>query len=459
MTPAVLRFLEGSRIAHPFNASALLLALAAWSRRCDKLLPRQRDLLRVELARAMTAGGQLPPAIPSVDVIDNERKALAICQLPIWLSEDAARAARTAEAPVQTYRPLTTLAVVEGEPLNLLEPPPRLDLDTMFLFLGSDHMPAVVREALTIREVKECLTSLNRWMDEKSWLRKQVSCHMAELVPGDQVLLLERLLPLIQDLDEANSPPYLVPVESAGGRYPSKPPGLVLDPQDFTIQEVFGISGEDCPALGREQQFHFPAKSLSTSVRTHLRRLGMRASLGDGGCLAFLCEALRGRHAEITGERYGEVQRGLLQRMVESWNHLQAQEKVVLLSRSFVDLSVAADGGEQSDSVLALRPFRDHCEGRLFSLSELVSRADAVAPYLCWTSLPLCPRGFPDFPGYKRPALEDVLKHARVLGELADTTAVSFHQWEELKERVVAPICEFLAASELLSAPTSMLRT
>ena len=28
-------------------------------------------------------------------------------------------------------------------------------------------------------------------------------------------------------------------------------------------------------------------------------------------------------------------------------------------------------------------------------------------PYLCWTSLPLCPRGFPDFEGYQRPALKD----------------------------------------------------
>ena len=28
-------------------------------------------------------------------------------------------------------------------------------------------------------------------------------------------------------------------------------------------------------------------------------------------------------------------------------------------------------------------------------------------PYLCWTSLPLCPRGFPDFEGYQRPALKE----------------------------------------------------
>ena len=30
-------------------------------------------------------------------------------------------------------------------------------------------------------------------------------------------------------------------------------------------------------------------------------------------------------------------------------------------------------------------------------------------PYLCWTTLPLCPRGFPEFEGYQRPTLKEPL--------------------------------------------------
>ena len=78
-------------------------------------------------------------------------------------------------------------------------------------------------------------------------------------------------------------------------------------------------------------------------------------------------------------------------------------------------------------------------------------------PYLCWTSLPLSPRGFPEFEGYRRPMLEeftfdaiaacarsaedhpnspqDVLSHAHSISALADG-AVPPHLWEELKEKV-----------------------
>ena len=42
---------------------------------------------------------------------------------------------------------------------------------------------------------------------------------------------------------------------------------LILDPQDFTIQEIFAFHGEeDWPALDGRQRYHFPAKSLSAPV-------------------------------------------------------------------------------------------------------------------------------------------------------------------------------------------------
>jgi len=60
----------------------------------------------------------------------------------------------------------------------------------------------------------------------------------------------------------------------------------------------------------------------------------------------------------------------------------------------------------------------------------------------------LCPRGFPDFEGYRRPILDDVVAHARSLGELADASVVSCHLWPELKERTVIAICKFLTRSD-----------
>ena len=45
---------------------------------------------------------------------------------------------------------------------------------------------------------------------------------------------------------------------------------LILDPQDFTIQEIFGIRGEDWPALDLRHRYQFPSKALPASV-PHLR--------------------------------------------------------------------------------------------------------------------------------------------------------------------------------------------
>jgi len=88
----------------------------------------------------------------------------------------------------------------------------------------------------------------------------------------------------------------------------------------------------------------------------------------------------------------------------------------------------------------------------LFKLSDLVSRSHSLDPYLCWTSLPLCPRGFPDFEGYQRPALKDVVAHALALGGLSD--GVPLHLWEEFKEKVVGPLCQYLAEHEVFQEAT-----
>ena len=119
-----------------------------------------------------------------------------------------------------------------------------------------------------------------------------------------QVRFLERLLPLMENLDEANSElqpllaeaiwrqngahlrrPYLVPAE-VQGRLMKPPKGpqsfsgllfvelfgrvlsrcTILDPQDFLIQEVFGARGDAWPKLGSHHQFHFPSKALSSTV-------------------------------------------------------------------------------------------------------------------------------------------------------------------------------------------------
>eukprot|EP00931_Biecheleriopsis_adriatica_P006890 TRINITY_DN108233_c0_g1_i1.p1 TRINITY_DN108233_c0_g1~~TRINITY_DN108233_c0_g1_i1.p1 ORF type:complete len:2373 (-),score=512.75 TRINITY_DN108233_c0_g1_i1:255-7373(-) len=462
MTDKVARFLASKGILHPFSQGALLTAIAAWAsapnqfsalvNRCNQLHPRQRHYLRSELASALSGINV------AEDDVTKKKRAAAFCRLPLFLSEAAARAQSDS---TQVFRAMAELAVVDGEPLDLASPPPRLDLETIFVFRSSRHTSPELADALNVQEVREHLAADQRFFEVKAWLYKQVAPHLADMTADDQVLVLERLLPLIEDIEEANSQPYLVPVDVEGGRFPTKPPALVLDPQDFTIQEVFGIVGEDWPALDRNQLFHFPARTLTTSVRQHLRRLGMRKSLGDGQCLLFLCDALRARRGEVTGDRYGEIQRGLLQRIVESWPNLDGAQQNELLAKAFVELSAEADGGEQPDSLFSLSPFREtsQCQGRLFSLSELVSRTDPRDPYLCWTSLPLCPRGFPDFPGFKKPGIEDVVRHARVIGELADGTNVSFHQWEELKERVVTPICQFLESHELFRDALAAART
>ena len=71
-------------------------------------------------------------------------------------------------------------------------------------------------------EVKEPLIQQRKYFDSKSWLHKQVLPHLTDMVPDDQasavaqrmqkllqrspeVRFLEQLLPLMEDLEEANS--------------------------------------------------------------------------------------------------------------------------------------------------------------------------------------------------------------------------------------------------------------
>jgi len=284
-------------------------------------------------------------------------------------------------------------------------------------------------------------------LTQVEWLLRHVVPHIGELGSEAQVMILDRLLPLLE-IEQANSHPGFVPVEVAGGGTLLKPPCLLLDAHDFSIQEVFGI-GEACaPPLPRHSRLHFPVGTLTSTVRAQLRRLGMRRSSNDAICLVFLIQELKSRNRDVPGDRYGELQRGLMQRIVESWPNISTEAQDALLSETFVDVSPAADGGEEPDGLFALKPFRDHCVGRLLSLGELVSRSDPVDPFLCWTSLPLCPRGFPAFPGYRRVRLEDVVAHARHLGDLADVGSLPCHLWVEFKERVVAHLCTFLAECE-----------
>jgi len=447
MTPGVLQFLQQQGVLLPFGRGSLLTVLAAWasaleqlgslSLRCQRLRPQQRHYLCSELCTALC-----DPIAPSDARTTVENRASVVCRLPIFLAESENREEEQAQA---FFRSLVHLAVVEGEPLQLLSPPVRLDLESTFIFLASPKTPAEVATALALPEVKEPLLQQRKYFDSKTWLHQQVLPHLADMVDDDQVRFLERLLPLMENLDEANSEPYLVPAEVPGRLM--KPPCTILDPQDFLIQEVFGARGDAWPKLGSHHQFHFPSKALSSTVLSHLRRLGMRKSNSDGRCLGYLCQALREQHKRLPGQRYGEVQRSLMQKIVESWSSFPGPHRDMVLEQEFVDISAEADGGEQPGSLFELRPYRaTRSTDQLLKLSSLVSRVSATDPYLCWTSLPLSPRGFPEFEGYRRPMLEDVLSHAHSISALADG-AVPPHLWEELKEKVVGQICQFLANS------------
>lgn len=450
MTDSVLRFLQQKGIVQAFSRGSLLTVLAASAEaqlsslisRCQRLQPDQRELLRSQLCQALC-----DPIGSLEDGRQQQARASVVCKLPIFLAESWSDCSN-----LQAFRSLMQLAVVDGEPLPLKSPPVRLDLDTAFVFRVSTKTPAEVSDALGLVEVKEILAEQGKYFDMKTWLQKQILPHLESMIPDDQVIVLERLLPLLQDVEEANSEPYLVPAETHGKMM--KPPFLILDPQDFTIQEIFGFHGEeDWPALDGRQRYHFPAKSLSAPVLSHLRRLGMRKSVGDGDCLAYLCQVLKDQHNRLPWQRYQDLQRGLMQRIVESWRVLPpGPHRDAILQKAFVDTSRDADSTDLSDTLFELKPFTPPNE--LSKLSELVSRAHPLDPYLCWTTLPLCPRGFPEFEGYQRPTLKDVVAHALALGSLPDG-AVPVHQWEEFKEKVVGPMCQFLAQSEVFQEATA----
>merc|ERR1719174_510787 len=234
-------------------------------------------------------------------------------------------------------------------------------------------------QVLGHERVQDYLKARGHFFLPVDWLLSYVVPRMADLKPDDQVTVLEQLLPDLTD-DQANSHDLhagLIPAEVQGGGVLLKAPYALLDAQDFLIQEIFGLGGSGNPVpLPRHSQLHFPAKYLSTGVRTQLRRLGMRQSSNDAPCLVFLTQELRSRHGSLESERYGELLRVLLQRMVESWNHMSGQAQQALLSEPFVDVSSEADGGELPESIFALRPYRNQCVGRLLCLADLISRAD-----------------------------------------------------------------------------------
>jgi len=445
-----VQLLGESGIAHPFNSASVLLVLASASqgrhglavaaKRCGQLPPEHRDLLCQRLAAALCqlveAGGD--------SAGDADARVAVFCGLPMVraqsgvVSEAPDAAGGAAGGPqAQPHRCLADLTVVDGGPLTLAAPPGRMSLSGGFVFRESPGTTQALADAVVLPGVRSYLQSRERFLTTTEWMMQHVVPHLRGLGPEDQVAVLERLLPLL-DVDQANSH-ALVPAEVADGDALLKPPHLLLDSHDVTIQQVFGITGDTAPALPRASQLHFPARALPAAVRQQLRRLGMRRSANDAACLVFLIQELRKLHRTVGGERYGELQRDLLQRVVESWNQLPGEAQAAILDEEFVDLSPEADGGELPETVFALRPFRLQSAGRLFRLGELVSRSGDTDPYLCWTSLPLCPRGFPAFPGYRRPALDHVIAHARALGEIADASSVSCHLWPEIRERVVVP--------------------
>ncbi|CAJ1423813.1 unnamed protein product, partial [Effrenium voratum] len=442
MTETVMQFLERNGIVHSFNRGSLLTVLAAWSSapeqlkplmaRCQRLAPAQRHLLRAQLCHALC------DPISSDGTESLHSRAGIVCKLPIFLAESELDSAN----PSPSFRALLSgLAVVLGAPLQLQSPPVRLDLDTSFVFHQSIKTAQEVAEALCLPEVKEILTEQQRFFDMKTWLRKQVLPHLADMTPADQDVVLTRFLPLEEDIDMANTEPFLVPAEARARRM--LPPCRVLDPQDFTIQEVFGVRGDEWPALDAHHFYHFPSRALSSQ---ECSPTSDGSACGKASAILW-CWPSCARYCEtsINSQRYGEIQRGLMQRIVESWGVFAGQHKEVVLQQAFVDISSEADGGEASDTLFAVKSVRG--QSKLFRLNELVSRLHPRDPYLCWTTLPLSPRGFPDFESYRSPSLQDVAGHALALGSLPEGAIVG-HLWEDLKEKVVAPLCEFLAQDE-----------
>ncbi|CAJ1333935.1 unnamed protein product [Effrenium voratum] len=387
-------------------------------------------------------------------------RAGIVCKLPIFLAESELDSAN----PSSFRALLSGLALVLGAPLQLQSPPVRLDLDTSFVFHQSIKTAQEVAEALCLPEVKEILTEQQRFFDMKTWLRKQVLPHLADMTPADQDVVLTRFLPLEEDIDMANTEPFLVPAEARARRM--LPPCRVLDPQDFTIQEVFGVRGDEWPALDAHHFYHFPSRALSSQ---ECSPTSDGSACGKASAILW-CWPSCARYCETSinsclaswmpevfaeGQRYGEIQRGLMQRIVESWGVfagaaqrlIASQHKEVVLQQAFVDISSEADGGEASDTLFAVKSVRG--QSKLFRLNELVSGPRLIPrdPYLCWTTLPLSPRGFPDFESYRSPSLQDVAGHALALGSLPEGAIVG-HLWEDLKEKVVAPLCEFLAQDE-----------
>eukprot|EP00929_Paragymnodinium_shiwhaense_P112869 TRINITY_DN8112_c0_g3_i1.p1 TRINITY_DN8112_c0_g3~~TRINITY_DN8112_c0_g3_i1.p1 ORF type:complete len:4071 (+),score=984.48 TRINITY_DN8112_c0_g3_i1:367-12213(+) len=460
LSSEALRFLADKGLARRFGNSAVLAVLAAAHSsvsagllvstpmtNAGRLTAAQRRLLRRELSTALLAAAAAQRA--EEDGAPDRLAACVevFCSLPLFQSHNNLAAGDAASTDAGTFQALTEFMIVDGAPLQLAAPPPRLDVGSTYIFKASQDLEATLANVLSLDVVKQYLDGRGRRIPHSDWLIRYVIPHMADMTPEDQVVVLESLLPQL-DPEQANNHPGLVPAEVAGGGSLLKPPQRLLDPADYAVQLIFGISGESVPALSRSSVFHFPARTLSTTVRTQLRRLGMRQSEHDDDCLLFLLRELRKKHDEYPSERYGELQRTLLQRIVESWHALEVDSRGQLLTEEFVDVSADVDDGEATDTLFALKPYRFQCGKRLMALRELVSRSDNVDPYLCWTSLPLCPRGFPAYAGYRKPTLENVISHAKALGELGDAGKISVHLWQEVRERVVIEICRYLAESE-----------
>jgi len=330
-----------------------------------------------------------------------------------------------------------------------------MDLLSSFIFTESPNLPDALKAALRIPAMKEFLLARRTWETESTWLLR-FSSHLGNLSQEDQVTFLERLLPLLaaersrgqQQQQQQQILQHIIPAQVPGGSTLLKSPDRLLDPHDLTVMAVFGLSGESLPELPTSSPFHFPAQYLPSGVRTHLRSLGLRSSANDPGVLHFLMQHLRDCRGQLTSERYGEVQRTLMQRIMESWPNLPPEPCAALVAMPFVELSPEADGGELPESVFSLSPFREKAMAQLKPLKELVSRTADVDPYVCWMSAPLAPRGFPDFPGYRKPTVEMVVQHATTLSGLADATAVPGHLWPEMCNKVIPALCSFLAASE-----------
>eukprot|EP00913_Durusdinium_trenchii_P014837 g13914.t1 len=87
-----------------------------------------------------------------------------------------------------------------------------------------------------------------------------------------------------------------------------------------------------------------------------------------------LLQVLKDQHNRLPWKRYQDLQRGLMQRIVESWRVLPAgPHRDAILQKAFVDTSRDADSTDLSDTLFELKPFTPPNE--LFKLSELASRA------------------------------------------------------------------------------------